>query len=260
MDEGVDIVVVAWKSPTDLRGFLNSWLDAQISIPTDLWVVLNEFGSEDIDVASQYPSVHVILNTENEGYARAVNQGVKQGDRPVVGIFNADTRFLPRVVEKCNQALRAHKEWAVLGPRTVDDDGMLTNAGVVGSQAEPQIRFWKERDRGQADDVLTECPTVFGAAYFIKRSVWNELTDCSEFRKVAPDAEGAFLPTPHYYEETYCSYHARHHGYKCVYYGPVHMVHRWHKASPVGGFADSLFEVSRKTFREACDAHSIEHD
>lgn len=257
---GVDLVVVSWKSPTDLRGFLNAYVDAHIGFSNSLWVVLNEYDEEDVDVVSQYPFARIVLNSENEGYARAVNAGVKQGDRAVIGIFNADTRILPGVVEKCHQELLSHDEWGVLGPRTVDDEGRLTFAGVTGSSVTPQLRHWKEADRGQADDILEDGPTVLGAAYFIKRNVWDELTQCPDYRKVAPDVEGAFLPTPHYYEETYCSYHARHHGYKCVYYGPMHMIHRWHKASPVGGFADALFEVSRKQFRAACDAHGMDHD
>lgn len=257
---GVDLVVVSWKSPTDLRGFLNAHIDAQIGVPHKLWVVVNEADEEDIEVTAQFPFAHVILNSDNKGYARAVNQAARLGEHGIIGIFNADTRILHGVVESCCEELLSHEDWGVLGPRTVDDEGRLTNAGVLGTGQSPMIRCWMEQDRGQADDVLEDCPTVLGAAYFIKRSVWNELARCPDFLKVAPDAEGAFLPTPHYFEETYCSYHARQHGYKCVYYGRVHMIHRWHKASPVGGFADSLFEVSRKIFKEACDVHSIEHD
>lgn len=200
----VDLVVVSWKSPMDLRGFLNAYFDAHISVSHKLWVVVNESDDEDIEVLSQYPSVSVTLNHENEGYARAVNQAVKLGRSEVVAIFNADTRILSGVVEACYEQLTTHKDWAVVGPRQVDDEGKLTYAGVAGTQSAPQLRFWMQRDRGQADGILEDCPTVLGAAYFIKRSVWNELAQCPDYLKAAPDAEGAFLPTPHYYEETYC--------------------------------------------------------
>ncbi len=75
-----------------------------------------------------------------------------------------------------------------------------------------------------------------------------------------PDATGAFLPTPHYYEETWCSYFARHLGYNVVYDGSVSIGHSWHKSSAVGGEADSKFKESQSIFRKACDYMGIERD
>jgi hypothetical protein len=101
---------------------------------------------------------------------------------------------------------------------------------------------------------------VSGSAYFIKRKVWDFLTECPTYREVAPKARGAFLPTSHYFEETFCSYHAQAHGWKVMYYGPVVIRHEWHQASPVGGWAERQFPVSQKYFREACGRHGIPCD
>jgi hypothetical protein len=107
---------------------------------------------------------------------------------------------------------------------------------------------------------VVEAVTVSGSAFFVKRSVWRELTYCPLFTDVVPDAVGAMLPTPHYYEETWVSWHAWGHGYKVVYYGPVVVGHKWHRASPIGGFADQVMAVSREMFRAACDHHGLSHD
>jgi GT2 family glycosyltransferase len=72
-----------------------------------------------------------------------------------------------------------------------------------------------------------------------------------------PGSIGAFINTPHYYEETCCSYHARAHGYKIVYYGAVKMTHLWHRASEHGGWADKQTEISKAMMRDFCALHSI---
>ena len=72
------------------------------------------------------------------------------------------------------------------------------------------------------------------------------------------------LPTPHYYEETWCSYLARHRGYNVVYDGSVSIGHSWHASSPKPGegysHADAQFKVSQSIFRNACDQLGIERD
>jgi hypothetical protein len=137
--------------------------------------------------------------------------------------------------------------------------GGTGTAGIFGTNAAPVHRGWNEIHRGQYLDV-SDAVTVSGSAYFVKRTVWEELANCSLYREVAPDAAGAFLPTPHYYEETWASYHCREHGYRVIYYGPITMVHKWHQASPVGGWAEQQMPASRELFRRACVHHGIACD
>jgi GT2 family glycosyltransferase len=196
---------------------------------------------------------------DNVGYARACNAAAAKSSSDHLALFNADCKVTLGALEDCCQALDDHPDWGVVGPRQIDDYGRLTHAGIFGMPTKPQHRAWLHPDSPLYADVQ-EAVTVSGAAYFVRRSVWDELTDCPIYRSVAPDAEGAFLPTPHFFEETWCSYHARTHGYKVFYLGTVMLIHRWHKASPVGGWAEQQFPVSQQIFRRACDAHGIEHD
>ena len=90
------------------------------------------------------------------------------------------------------------------------------------------------------------------------------MTGDREYQSMYPGVLGAFLPTPHYYEETWCSYFARHRGYNVVYDGSVSIGHSWHASSPKPGEgyseADSKFKVSQEIFRKACDQLGIERD
>lgn len=265
-DPGIDVVVVSYRTPDDLDGFMNSLDLAWPSVPytvtmvnvaplyeDDLcafeWLTAEDYG-HDVDVMSW---------EQNIGYARACNHAASVTNSEVIAFFNADTRLHRGVLDQCFDALMEHEDVGILGPRQVDEKGRLTHAGIVGTNTEPRLRGWQERDRGQyvgVEDVVS----VSGSAYFIKRQCWDELTACEKYRAVAPDGDGAFLPTQHYYEETWCSYHARAHAWRVVYFGEATIVHKWHQASPVGGWAEQQTKTSQRFFRNACAVHGISCD
>ena len=90
------------------------------------------------------------------------------------------------------------------------------------------------------------------------------MTNNEKYQEMFPGIMGAFLPTPHYYEETWCSYFARHLGYNVVYDCSISIGHSWHASSPKPGegysHADAQFKVSQSIFRNACDQLGIERD
>lgn len=264
-EPGVDVVMVAYRSPVDARGFIDSYLETR-NRHTSLWVAdvdPSDVDEEAMDLALRaVPGEHglTVWNT-NVGYAHACNSLAACGTREVIGFFNADTRLTPGVIETIYDVMMLHDDWAIVGPRQYDDHGRITAGGIFGTNEKPTFDGrWQQPDNGQCNDIRTDAISVSGSAYFVRRDVWNDLTECEMYRKAAPEAEGAFLPTPHYYEETYCSYHARAHGWKVVYFGAVGMLHRWHKASPVGGYAEQMMPISQQLFRDACDVHQIAHD
>jgi GT2 family glycosyltransferase len=265
-------VVVNYRTPKDLSTFCDSILAAPPQAEWRLTVVNSAAQPEDVLMLRK---IHARFSAEgvghrlvgynehrNVGYARGCNTASLMAsafDHDYLAFFNADVVLPPGAVDACLAALEDHDDWAVLGPRQLDSRGRLTHAGIFGTLERPQHRAWQHYNGDQYGDVR-EAVTVSGSAYFIRRSVWDELTACPLYREVAPDAKGAFLPTNHYFEETYCSYHAQAHGWKVMYYGPVCVIHEWHKASPVGGWAETQFPISRRYFREACDVHGIKHD
>lgn len=257
MRPGVDLVVVNYRTPRDLRDFLQSVEDYRPTVPFSLLVVNVDPTPEDEEVVRGLPIDYKQFN-ENVGFARAVNYGATFGDRETLAIFNADTRLMDSVVTDCHYALQSHPDWAILGPRQIDEKDRITHGGFLPHAGTiPKDRGFRSREQGFFLDIRDDAVTVPGSAYFIKREIWDELTECPIYHKSYPEAVGAFLPTPHYYEETWCSFHARAHGYKVVYYGAATMIHKWHRASPRGGRADEQIPVSREIFQQACEAHGI---
>jgi Glycosyltransferase like family 2 len=254
---GVDVVVVSYRTPDDLAAFLESFRAVQWEVPVTLHVVeVAPNGQDDRLLRSVMKGIEVPCTF------RAIEDNVAAtiADRTTLAFFNADTRLGRGVLDGCHTFLCSEPDVGVVGPRQVDDDGLLTHAGIFGTNRRPSFAHrWKTRDVGQFSEA-EECVTVSGSAYFVKRNCWDQMMACRHYREVAPDADGAFLPTQHYYEECYLSFHARHHGWKVFYLGQYGMVHRWHKASPIGEIERSIMPKSLEYFRRACDAHGIEHE
>lgn len=255
----IDIVVVNYKTPKDLQRFLASLETFAPTIAATLTVV-------DVDTepferrfvwGGGLPGRTVGVKG-NVGYGVACNLGASYGTASHIALFNADVMLINNAIDQCHDAL-ARNRWAILGPRQIDLGGHIRHAGIFGTLCAPVHRGWSERDIGQYADVR-DAVTVSGSAYFIDRAVWEELTVCPSFQAVAPGAQGAFLPTAHYYEETWCSYHAFAHGHRIIYYGLATVIHQWHSASPLGGWAEQQIPASRTYFRKACDHHGISHD
>lgn len=256
----IDLVVVNYHTPHDLAAFLASLDRFPPTTCATLTVVdVETTDTEPATIEWAAGTARRIAVSDNIGYARACNLGAQDGTGDIIGLFNADIEATAHAIDFCTAALVASDDWGALGPCQVDTRNRIRHAGIFGSNAAPVHRGWNEIHRNQYVDIR-EAVTISGSAYFIKRRVWDELTACPLYRDIAPDATGAFLPTSHYYEETYCSYHAREHGHRVMYYGPVTMVHKWHQASPVGGWAELQMPISREYFRKACAHHMMACD
>lgn len=262
----VDVIVVNFHTPEDLETFCQS-LDEQTGV-SSITIVNNEPRFMDRSVANSLAKelgARVLTNEENVGYARAVNAAAVGLTAPILAIFNSDVRLMTSSITAMADFLDAHDEVGIAGPKQVDSKGRITHGGIVGTNRRPVHRSWHRRDTGQCDDVLTNVVTVSGSAYFVKRACWDELTACpiyqgsaKKMRGVVPT--GAFLPTPLYYEETFCSVHAVAHGWKNAYNGKVKMIHEWQGSSKDHAVLSKYVAKSRQMYRQACADHGIIHE
>ena len=223
------------------------------------------YGSDKLTVVDINPEqprsadYHYIPIDFNCGYAYAVNLAASETGEEYMGFFNADTEFLNRdCIPSCVDLLEENPDIGVVGPFQYTHQGQVTAAGIFGSNRKRLDRGWKQTVSDEFRDVA-DAITVSGSAYFTKRSLWSEMMSCRIFRREFPDALGAFLPTPLYYEETGYSYHVRSHGYRVVYNGEAEMIHD-HAKSP-GTLHDKAAKAheSKKIFNRFCWNHGIDH-
>lgn len=256
----LQIIVVNYRTPSDLRDFLDSVSEATAGVEYDLYIANVQPEDEDlkviVDRALRSNDHHIVLD-ENVGYARAVNHCASRSNASHIGIFNADVILSPDLFSAAITALEENLTWGMLSPRQMDRVGRITHAGIFGTNDHPAHRGWQALDSPAYHDVRDDAVTLSGSALVVKRTCWDEMFNCPIFQETFPGAQGAFGVTPHYYEETLFAYHLRHHDWKAVYYGPLKVIHKWHTASAVGGWAEQQMPVSQAIFRNFCQRHDI---
>jgi GT2 family glycosyltransferase len=123
----LSIVVVSFNSADYLPACLGSLQQApRWEEELELFVVDNASsdGSADL-VARDFPRARLLRNTENVGYARAVNQGIAATSGRYVLVMNPDCEVRPGAVATLVEHLDRHPGGAVAGPRILNPDGSL---------------------------------------------------------------------------------------------------------------------------------------
>jgi len=266
----IDLCVVNYNTKDLLKRFLDS-LHSDLNEQNKIWnLYISDNGSSDgswpwIEENRLTYKITAGWNNQNIGYSLACNGMATYGAGDIICLLNADVWLTTQDLINVQKIFDENQDIHILGPKQRDENGFITHAGIVGTNTAPKHRGWKQHDPN--DNLFKDrvnCVTVSGSAYFIRRSVWTTLTSDREYQRMYPGVLGAFLPTPHYYEETWCSYFARHRGYNVVYDGSVSIGHSWHASSPKPGEgyseADSKFKVSQEIFRKACDSIGIDRD
>lgn len=263
----IDLCVVTHNSLEHLKRLITKlrWdMPSTCDRPWRLYISDNGSTDGTAEWLTKYGSdwyVDAFFLNENVGYAAACNQLAAVGDSEFLALLNDDVWLSSADVMSMERSF-AETGADILGPKQRDEQSRVRHGGIFGTNEAPRFRGWAVKDPN--DELFRdrkEAVTVSGSAYFVRRSVWDALTNDPEYRKLVPDATGAFLPTFFYYEETWCSYFARHRGYKLMYDGTVSIGHTWHGSHDKNDDLDKVVvKESRAMFRTACDFMGISRD
>ncbi len=119
-------VIVNYQTPDALRTCLTTLAAAAPGLALETVVVDN--ASRDGSPAMlerEFPAVRVLANSENLGYARAVNQGVRATHAAFVLIMNPDCELKPAAARRLVDFLATHDRAAIAAPRILNPDGSL---------------------------------------------------------------------------------------------------------------------------------------
>lgn len=213
------------------------------------------------------PELHIdsLEFGENVGYAKSINKLSHADDQEFLCAVNADTWFSTQHVKSVIESFQTKPNAAVIGVKQMDEQARIRHGGIFWDGVKnPVHRGWSERDPFDAKykDCL-KCWTVSGSIYYMRRSVWDQLASDPLYKKFVPDAEGAFLPTPLYFEETFFSVHAQKHGYEVWYDGTVPTAgHTWNASTGESHNERSveLFREARQMYVATCNLLGIEHE
>lgn len=120
------IIIVAWKVKEKLRANLEALLPSLLGLRAEVFVVDNNSGDGTVEmIKAEFPSVRLIANQENVGFAKANNQALKVAQADFVLLLNPDMRVFPETVTEMLAWARSHPGAVVSGCRLENENGEL---------------------------------------------------------------------------------------------------------------------------------------
>jgi GT2 family glycosyltransferase len=138
----VSAIVVSYETRDDLAACLAS-LAAHGGPDVETVVVDNASadGSAEM-VARDFPAVRLVRSARNEGFGAACNRGAAVAGAPYLLFLNPDAEVTPGAVPALARALDTHPDVAIVGPRTLNQDG---TAQVSFGPALTPLAEWRQR-------------------------------------------------------------------------------------------------------------------
>ena len=180
----VAVVILNWNGVRFLEQFLPSVIN---STYTNMELIVGDNASTDESIEfikSKFPSVRIITNCNNYGFAEGYNRILKQVEADYYILLNSDVEVSRDWIEPVIQLMEADENIAVAQPKILSytNKNQFEYAGAAGGYLDflgypfcrGRIFDFVEPDQGQYDDV-SEIFWASGAALFIKREKWLEV-------------------------------------------------------------------------------------
>lgn len=178
----VAVVVLNWNGRKFLQQFLPSVVSSTYA-NHEIVVVDNKSSDDSVDfLKTNYPSVRVIQNADNWGFAKGYNEALKQVSADFYVVLNSDVEVNPGWLEPMVDLLEADPSIAACQPKILSfhNKKMFEYAGAAGGWIDSYgYPFCKgrvfeiaEEDKGQYD----KTEPIFwasGAALFIRSSAFH---------------------------------------------------------------------------------------
>jgi GT2 family glycosyltransferase len=206
-------------------------------------------------------NIESVFFNPNVGYSEAINNISTVCDSDIFCAVNADTWFDTAHVYAAQQTFDDPTQ-GIMGPKQLDERGAIRHAGIFWDrESDPIHRGWSHPDpEDKLFKTRNQCWTVSGSIYYVRRTVWDEMTYHPHYRHLFPRVTGAMLPTFMYFEETWTSIFADHLGWKVYYDGTIPTAgHSWH-ASNSPGDNTGHFHESRRLYRMTADRLGVHHE
>lgn len=243
----IAIVILNWNGEVLLERYLPSVIEH--SKGADIYVADNASTDDSIAfVTNNYPTVQIIKNAENGGFAKGYNDALVHVDADIYCLLNSDVEVTPNWLTPIIDAFSNIPDVAIIQPKILDllKKDYFEYAGAGGGFIDQlgypfcrgRIFQTLERDNGQYDDIK-EIFWATGACMFVKKNVFEELNgfDADYFA--------------HQEEVDFC-WRAKNHGYKILYVGASKVYHlggstlsNMNPKKTYLNFRNSLFSITK---------------
>ncbi|MFT3795731.1 glycosyltransferase family 2 protein [Flavobacterium sp.] len=179
----IAVVILNWNGSDLLRKFLPSVV--QFSLDADIYVADNASTDNSIAVLeTDFPSVKIIHNERNFGFATGYNQALKKVDADIFVLLNSDVEVTQNWLKPIIAEFENNPNTAIIQPKILDQKNKeyFEYAGAAGGFIDQygypfcrgRLFDTIEKDQKQYQD---DCEIFWasGACLFIRASVYNEL-------------------------------------------------------------------------------------
>ncbi|WP_111682873.1 glycosyltransferase family 2 protein [Winogradskyella tangerina] len=179
----IAIVILNWNGQALLEQFLPSVLD--YSKGAKIYVADNASTDHSVDFLSEnFPSVSIIQNAENGGYAKGYNDALQDVNEPLLCLLNSDIEVTEGWLLPILEAFNNDANTAIIQPKILDfkRKSYFEYAGAAGGFIDKygypycrgRIFDTIDKDHGQYNDT-TSIFWASGACFFIKNEVFKKL-------------------------------------------------------------------------------------
>jgi GT2 family glycosyltransferase len=179
----IAVVILNWNGETLLEKFLPSVIEH--SGEAAIYVADNASTDDSVEyLEAHYPSVKIIQNKENGGYAKGYNDALKHVDEEILCLLNNDIEVSEDWLKPIATIYKTETKTAIVQPKILDykNKDYFEYAGAGGGFIDKfgypycRGRLFEtiEKDDGQYNDT-TQIFWASGACLFIRKSVFEVL-------------------------------------------------------------------------------------
>jgi len=184
----IAVVILNWNG----KALLEQFLPSIIKYSDNAIIYVADNASTDNSVAyisKEFPSVKIIQNNENGGYAKGYNDALKHVEESILCLLNSDIEVTENWLQPIMAEFNADENTAIIQPKILDykNKSHFEYAGAAGGFIDKygypycrgRIFNTIEKDKGQYNDTKA----IFwasGACFFIRNSVFKSLNGFDE--------------------------------------------------------------------------------
>ena len=183
------IIILNWNGQKLLEQFLPSVVNFSSEL-AEIYIADNASTDSSIKFVNKfYPSIKIIENTTNEGYAKGYNDALAAVDADIYCLLNSDVEVTKDWLKPILEVFKKEEKTAIIQPKLLDfkDKTKFEYAGGAGGFLDiygyPYCRGRVfndlETDNGQFNDV-SDIFWASGACLFIRSKIYHQLDGLDE--------------------------------------------------------------------------------
>lgn len=182
------LVILNWNG----QSLLEKYLPSVVRFSPEATIYVADNASTDNSIAfvkQKFPSVKIIKNDTNGGYAKGYNDALHKINADVYGLINSDIEVTEDWLKPITASFAKHRNMAIAQPKILDlkNKALFEYAGAGGGfidffgypYCRGRIFNTLEKDKGQYND-FSEIFWASGACLFIRAEIFHRLKGFDE--------------------------------------------------------------------------------